>query len=274
MARGVRRFVVAAVAALIVGCSDGGSDDRTVDPVAATSDAGSGSTDQLLVPVTGEVEDLDTVAVVAGSDQVDDAIDSTAGPVESIDPVSDTGVPGIDSADDFCRSWSEYAGSYQAITFGWAFRDPVDAATLEVSASATLIAGAAGMAASLPVELEAERDALTVDLVSPLLRRAARSADYLASQDVSPAALDELRAAWLDTLTASGTDDLEMAVVVPGAVGADRVEAAAEKLVAELPPIVEDPSLIVDVQIPATEAYLAENCPDQGVLLGNDVVEL
>jgi len=53
-----------------------------------------------------------------------------------IEPVPDVGVPGIDSADPFCRAWSEFAGSFQALAFASiADTDPVAAARLEVVAS-------------------------------------------------------------------------------------------------------------------------------------------
>jgi hypothetical protein len=50
------------------------------------------------------------------------------------------------------------------------------------------------------------------------------------------------------------------------------VQAATASFAAAVPPIAADPSLVTDAAAPATLAYLAERCPDQGILAGNDAI--
>jgi hypothetical protein len=50
------------------------------------------------------------------------------------------------------------------------------------------------------------------------------------------------------------------------------VVAATTAFAADVPPIAGDPSLITRAEAPATLDYLAERCPDQGVLAGNDAI--
>ena len=88
--------------------------------------------------------------------------DEAAPVVESIAPVAETGVPGIDSENAFCRAWSEYAGSVQALSFAWAVQPDLAAATLEVAASDAVSAAVTTMSLELPAEIESNRAALTV----------------------------------------------------------------------------------------------------------------
>ena len=48
------------------------------------------------------------------------------------------------------------------------------------------------------------------------------------------------------------------------------VDAAASELAAQLVPIPSDPSLVIAVDVPMTNQYLADNCPDRGTLGGVD----
>jgi hypothetical protein len=59
-------------------------------------------------------------------------------------------------------------------------------------------------------------------------------------------------------------------VAVPAA-AADVVAAAAAEYVDQVVPIPGDPALVVTAQAPATEAYIAETCPDRGTLGGIEV---
>jgi hypothetical protein len=43
--------------------------------------------------------------------------------------------------------------------------------------------------------------------------------------------------------------------------------------VAVVPTIAQDPRLISDAATPLTFEYLATNCPDQGTLGGNDIID-
>jgi hypothetical protein len=202
----------------------------------------------------------------------DDALvsDSVLDPIE---PVPDTGVPGIESDDVFCRSWSEFAGSYQALTFAWAIQGGEAAARLEVVATDVLTSAVERMGQSLPSELEADRQALTVDLPAPLLRRAERAREILSTSGVDDATIESLGQAWLAAVTDAGLESETLAVPIDDIQLNGSVAESALMLLEELPPITEDPSLIVDVDISTTEEYLFENCPDRGVLAGNDRVD-
>ena len=69
-------------------------------------------------------------------------------------------MPGIDSDNAFCRGWSEYAGSVQALSLAWAVQPAEAAATLEVAASDAVSDAVAAMAAALPAEIESNRERL------------------------------------------------------------------------------------------------------------------
>ena len=84
------------------------------------------------VPVTAEGELFTEV----GSDDSPTAAadpDAMEPVIESIPPVAETGVPGIDCDDAFCRVWSRYAGSVQALSLAWAVQPPVAAVMLSRS---------------------------------------------------------------------------------------------------------------------------------------------
>ena len=271
-----RPAIVSAVAVTallgLASCSDADSDTDEIvaDEASDGSNGVPSDTGDVFTPAQpeagGDSSELGPVPPQPSDVVVSDSV------LDPIEPVPDTGVPGIDSTDAFCRAWSEFAGSYQALTFGWAFRDPAIAATHEVVANDVLISAVADLAASLPAELEAERSALTLELPTPLLRRADRARTLLVDAGVDAADIEDLGAAWLAAITANGTESDTLDVEIPADLGA-RVEQAAQALLGELPPITEDPSLIVDVQFPQTEQYLFATCPDRGTLAGNDRVD-
>lgn len=153
-----RRVLLGASAVIVADCAGSGGTiaepQTTVAPVTDTS--------------ATVVDDPDFVKTESG-DVAEPGVSTTefnlgAQPsAPEIPVVPETGVPGIDSADAFCRAWSEFAGSFLA--------------------------------------------------------------DGLLDVDVR----GDIAAAWITQLSE----------------------------------IVEDLSLITDVQIPLTEAYLTANCPDQ-----------
>ena len=278
----MRSALVAVVSAASVVAACSGDDDPIIDAGSVTTPSvtASGSS----APGGGDGDDIDDVFTETDTGSVADlgpvppapptqgtVSDSVLDPIE---PVPETGVPGIESDDGFCRSWSEFAGSYQALTFAWAVRGGLEAARLEVVATDALSSAATGLAEGLPPELESERQALTVDLTSPILRRAQSARDALVAAGADEATIRRLGDAWLDAVAESGLEAEDLQVAVEDPTTDAVVDDAAAILFGELPPIVEDPSLIVDVQIPATEAYLFENCPDKGILAGNDNVDL
>lgn len=268
--------VLAVGAGAVAGCSSSG-DDVASDEVVTVASA------ETTPPVD---EDVFTEAGDSGSDDGVSSDDDDLGPVppplptdvvsdvvDSIEPVVDTGVPGIESDDDFCRAWSEFAGSYQALTFSWAVVGGVESARLELVANDALRSAVVTLGETLPDELEAERQALTVDLTTPILRRADRGREILSEQGVSADANAALGGLWLAAVTEAGTESESLAVPIDDGELDASVDAAAGVFVGELPPITEDPSLIVDVAIPSTEQYLFDNCPDRGILAGNDNVD-
>lgn len=244
------------------------SDNGADDPVASGGDS-------LLVevaPVDGDVfTDTDDLGPVPPP--LPDESEVSGSVLEPIEPVSETGVPGIESDDDFCRSWSEFAGSYQALTFAWVIQGGEAAARLEVLATDVLSSAVVEMGTNLPAALESDRQALTIDLPSPLLRRAERTRELLAQSGVDDTTIEELGNMWLVAVTDAGLESEALSVPIDDDELNGWVTEAALLLLEELPPISEDPSLIVDVDISTTENYLFENCPDRGVLAGNDRVD-
>lgn len=254
-----RRGLLAASAVVVVGCS--GSGGTIAEPQTTLAPL---SADDARDPVFIEAESDDVPALGATTTEFDlDALPETP----EIPVVPETGVPGIDSADAFCRAWSEFAGSFQAVGLVSAVGDPANAFRLEVFASPAVVGAVLALDANLPVELEDEQTALIADFAGPYFARAS-VAEGLIDADVR----DVLAAAWILQLTELGVDDPFLEVDLPGAVDPALFAAAVESFSAASPSIVEDPSLITDVRIPLTAAYLTTNCPDQGILAGNDVI--
>jgi hypothetical protein len=181
-------------------------------------------------------------------------------------------VPGIDSADPFCRAWSEFAGTFQALTFASAGPDPFSAARLEVVAAAAVVSSAQQLDADFPEQIADEREVFVDDVIGPFSRRAARALDELESAGLAPLEVELLGDAWLTALAESGLDDPEILVTLRAELDA-AVETATAAFTANLPPIVADPSLITDAEAPATFDYLAGRCPDRGTLAGNDAID-
>ena len=233
------------------------STDNTVDPGPdlvpneGSSDVIADSTDDAAVPTTTEF---------------DLAAQPTTPPIE---PVPETGVPGIESADAFCRAWSEFAGSFQALALTSAVGDPADAMRLEVIAASSVTAAVDALEANLPTELEAERVALVSDFAGPFSTRAVSAEAALDAAGIDPSVL---RAVWLAAIADAGVDDPSITIETPTGIDGDALEAAISSFSSEQLAIVEDTSLVTDAAIPATTTYLAEVCPDGGILSGNDEV--
>ena len=129
MERVARRRVAAILCAgsILVACA--GDGDESVPASADTSASATGPDDGDLFTEAGSEES----PIESGQD---------ATPVvESIPPVPETGVPGIASDDLFCRAWSEYAGSVQALSLAWAVQPAAAASALEVAASDAVARG-------------------------------------------------------------------------------------------------------------------------------------
>lgn len=241
----------------VVGCAGDQDTDRTAaGPSSLGDDA----------PTLGDGDVSSDVFSEASTGPVDADVDS----VVTYELVPETGVPGIDSDDVFCRSWSEYAGSFGALTYAWSAQLPVDAARLEVAASAALIGAVDTMAEVLPAEIESNRQDLTVDVPAPFLRRAERARELLVEAGLDDATIAALGAAWIAAITEAGLFADDLAIAIPDA-AADELAAAADQFVAEFPQISEDPTLdTTEFDISPSLDYISVTCPDRGTLSGND----
>ncbi len=243
--------------------------------VACAGDADEGAPATSGAPVEGSAAgDGDVFTEVDPGDSPDTATPTSVEPVvESIPPVAETGVPGIESDDAFCRAWSEYAGSVQALSLAWAVQPAAAAATLEIAASDAVTAAVAAMAAELPPEIEANRAALTVDVPGPFLRRAERARAVLLDAGATDEEIERLGDAWIAAITTFGLDAEDVEVVPPDGV-APKLAVAAEAFVESVPSILEDPTLdTTEFDISPALDYIFDNCPDRGTLAGNDDIE-
>ena len=240
----------------------GGGDGATTDGGDGVGgDGGDGGT---AVPATGGSA---PATVTSGGGGV-----AGSAVVESLPAVAETGVPGIGSDDELCRSWSEYAGSFAALAGGWQVLEPTDAARLEVAASSALVDAVDGLAEHLPAELEGEREAFTVDVPGPMLRRAERAASALDAAGLDGAGRARLGEAWLAALADAGLDPTSIELDV-GPADAGPLDAAAAEFADDVPPMGLDPSLdTTEYDISDSLAFVTAECPDQGTLGGNDDV--
>ncbi len=170
-------------------CSGSGDDgDGALAPSVAATDVDGTGPD--FIPTTDDGAGDDGAEVAGPTTEFDLAAQPSA---PAIEPIDETGVPGIDSSDAFCRAWSEFAGSFQALGLVSAIGDPDTAFRLEVIAASTVTAAVEAMEVHLPAELEDERVALVADLAGPFFGRA-----VLAEADLGYQGLPflDLRLAW------------------------------------------------------------------------------
>lgn len=187
-------------------------------------------------------------------------------------PPEVTGVPGIDSADAFCQAWSRFAGSFQVVAVASAFlsADPARAFELEVAASGTVLEAADQIAGALPAELAGERAAVLDETIGAFAGRAETAARSLADAGAGPDQVAALSAAWLDALALRDPTQPDVTLMLePELEGL--VADAADLLGGAAVPVSQDPALVSSAATPLTDAYLAANCPDQGLLAGAEV---
>ena len=206
-----------------------------------------------------------------------DTADGGPGLVDQPDETDRAGGTGSEASTDlgdlFCRSWSEFAGSFQALALASTFASAdLAAQRSEVVASGTVIAAVVGLDEHLPSELEDEREVLIDEFVGPMERRAVRASADLAVAGLTSEQVEQLSEVWLTALVIAGVDEPDIELNIPADL-APAVEEAVASFSRSVPLIHEDPSLITDAAIPLTEAYIVKNCPDQGTLGGNDVIE-
>jgi hypothetical protein len=148
--------------------------------------------------------------------------------------------------------------------------DPAEVARLEVIAS-TLVGDAYDdVFAAWPAELESERDVVAQDYFGTFQRRSADAARALADAGASPDDVVALSEAWSAALEAY--DPLAPAIAVAVPAGLDEVvDAAATAFTQQRVPLPADPSMVVSASTPLTDEFLADACPDEGWIVGQDI---
>ena len=120
----------------------------STEPLFTRTSDQEGATTAATTEVAAEPDDT-----IPADDISAEPIPAATDPATSPPTVPETGVPGIDSDDEFCRSWSEFAGSFQALAGAWAIGDPTEAARSEVAAADVVLGAATALDAELPTEL-------------------------------------------------------------------------------------------------------------------------
>ena len=255
--------------AVLAACDAGSDAPAASEPAPATGEMAATSAPATVAERVTTTAMTTSTTTSATSATMDSAPPSSAG--ETIATVPDQGVPGIDSEDPFCRAWSEFAGSFQALAFAAAL-DAASATEREVLAAAAVVDAAGTLDATFPDQIVAERELFVDQVIGPFARRAARAVAELRIAGLDDDDLARLAVGWLSALAATDADGSEVTVEAPPDL-ADAVAAAATTFAEDVPPIVADPSLVTDADAPATLGYLAEQCPDQGILSGNDAID-
>ncbi|MGB0114428.1 MAG: hypothetical protein WBP59_14500 [Ilumatobacteraceae bacterium] len=259
-----RAAIGAALFTLLFAACSGGSDDS-----ASTARS---------TPTDTEADDTDAVASSSGSAEASIETTPDTAPASALDgdgsiatvPVDQ--IPGIDSTDVFCRSWSEFGGTFQALALASNFAaDQLTAVGAEVAASGVLLDAVAAMSENFPDDVADERELFLDGLLGPFARRATSAHAELVDAGLTDEQIDEIGAAWLATLADEGLGNPDIVVVVPSD-SAEAFDVAVVAFGSRLPRIVEDPTLITDADAVETQTYIAANCPDQGTLGGNDFV--
>ena len=179
------------------------------------------------------------------------------------------GVPGLDSLDQFCSSWSRFGGSFQVISVASAFlsADPAAAFAIEVAASPVVSDSFERLLAAWPDELASEFHTVADTVFAA---RAAAAEATLTAAGVTEADVIELTGAWISALAQRDPTTPEVALELPANLQS-LVETAAADFAADHPTVFADPELVNEVETPLTDQYLAVSCPDQGSLAGGEV---
>ena len=253
--------MVVAISLVAVGCSRG-----EATPTAAPST----STTVVVAPTDGPVTAAPTESMPVTHDGPTSSVPATAPP----DSAPVLGVPGLDSDDLFCASWSQFAGSFQVVAVMAAFGEgpPERLAGLEVVASPIVTSSYESLLAAWPAELEDERDEVANTFLGPLYRRHLVAYDTLQTAGASDDQITTIAKAWLTALAARDASTPEFGIDLPEEIW-QVVDAATIDFASRLVPFGVDPSLASDVSIPNTDRYLAANCPDRGSLGGREVPE-
>ncbi len=264
--------MMALVAALgLAACTQGG--DELGDPV--TTPGRSAPTS--LSPPSSLIDPVDTAVAPAVSPEPVESIDTSA--VVAIAPaalppvveVPETGVPGLDSGDPFCASWSRFGGSWQVLLVGSTFLgDPGRVASWEIASADIIEAAYAAMIDSFPNELAAEEEIVAEAYFGALRRRADAARVSLDDAGSNFEAVQRLGRAWLEALATRDPLNPDLAFEIPEDLQ-ELVDRAADDFRSQRVEFHLDPSMVVGVETPLTDTYLETGCPDQGTLSGQEV---
>jgi hypothetical protein len=212
--------------------------------------------------------------LVAPDTQASTGRSSTAPPLTAAPPpptaaVVDTGVPGLDSEDAFCSAWSRFGGSWQLLVQAGAAGDADQAARMEVIASTVVQQAYEDVFAAWPAQLESERDVVADAYFGAFQRRSADAAAALGESGASDADVAALAQVWNAAL--AGYDpSTAFDVAIPPDLE-PLVEQAAAAFSEQRVALQADPSMVITVETPLTDQFLATACPDQGWIVGQDV---
>ena len=188
-----------------------------------------------------------------------------------LEPVPETGVPGLDSDDAFCAAWSRFGGTWQVLSVGAAFLDaPSVVAGWEVASSPVVLTASDDLISNFPDELAAERDPALDGYFGALRQRIEIARSVLDDAGATDDDLAGLSEAWLTALAERDQFDADIGLELSDELQR-LVDTAALNLLAQRGPFSSDSTLIVTAVTPATDDYLATQCPDRGALAGQEV---
>ena len=171
----------------------------------------------------------------------------------------------------FCAAWSRFAGSFQVVAVASAFAaEPAEAFALEVTAAPVVEAAYADLAANWPDAIAAERDTVLTYVFGGFAGRASRAVEQIRLAGGDDPALAAIGDAWLDALARRNPDEPTVSVDLAGG-DQSLVDAAAAVFGAANRPVNVDPALVSEVPTPGFDTYLAQTCPDGGLLAGGEV---
>jgi hypothetical protein len=174
-------------------------------------------------------------------------------------------VPGLSAADPFCAAWAGYSATVQALGIAASFGDlnNEQLAAMELVAAPRLVAAVDAAATNWPEELASERTLMVNTRLGPYRRRAQGAVAALTAAGVAETDMELLRAAWQSALETRNPESPVIAVPDVAPTLRAQVDTAAKTYNDAVTPFAQDPSLVVDtIDTPATDAYLATQCPD------------
>lgn len=188
-----------------------------------------------------------------------------------IETVPETGVAGLDSDDRFCAAWSRFGGTWQVLIVGSQFlEDPDRVARWEVAAAPVIAEAYDELIETLPPEVAGESTQVIDEYFGPLARRSQVAGDALRAAGATDAQLAVIAERWVAALGTRSNDSPAVVLEIDSELD-PLVTAAVADFQQRRVPIHTDPSMFIVVETPATDAYIAATCPDQGTLSGVEV---